>query len=203
MNEYRGDQGDHHSSKHFWLAFLKIHFNLPPGSVFNAAWNLSSSAAASVAAATPFNPAAASSRFSGNASNVSSNPMEMKDQIWGIPISLKVRCDISPRFLSLFTTLDIAIHHFSSSFLLHHHHFPFQGRLGQVCVIGDVLQPGQIKTLFSFSSPSADVFNVFDTQPDLETVKDKRLFHFHPKCVKDNVCHDLANAGVVGRLTGD
>merc|ERR1711911_264493 len=52
----------------------------------------------------------------------------------------------------------------------------FQGRLGQVCVVGDVLQPNQVKSLFSFSSPSSEIFNVFDTQPDLDPVKDRRLF---------------------------
>ena len=77
-----------------------------------------------------------------------------------------------------------------------------QGRLGQVCVVGDVLQPNQVKSLFSFSSPSSEIFNVFDTQPDLDPVKDRRLFHFHPKCAQENVCYDLSDGDLVGRLTG-
>ena len=83
-----------------------------------------------------------------------------------------------------------------------------QGRLGQVCVMSDVvLQPAQVKSLCSSSSsssssPAADPLNIFDARSDLESLKDKILFHFHPKYAKDNVCHDLSGTGLVGRLTG-
>ncbi|XP_071791552.1 neurobeachin-like protein 1 [Asterias amurensis] len=76
-----------------------------------------------------------------------------------------------------------------------------QGQLGIVCVFHDVLQPLQIKKLYTAGANNMRLFQSDDSE--ISDLSSKLLLYYHGKACRDSVCLDLAPAHLYnGRLKG-